>query len=79
MPEHHRTLDQLDEGQRATVTAINGDGPVRRRIMDMGITRGVEVEKVKAAPMGDPIEYRVRGYHLSLRRTEAQMIEIESA
>ncbi len=76
MPETH-TLDQLAEGSSAVVVRIAGQGAVRRRIMDMGITRGVEIELVKAAPLGDPLEYLVRGYHLSLRRSEAQMIEVE--
>ncbi len=78
MPES-LTLDQLSEGYSAVVTRIAGQGAVRRRIMDMGITRGIEIELVKAAPLGDPLEYLVRGYHLSLRRSEAQMIEIEYA
>ena len=77
MTTQQQTLDQITEGQRAIVKRIHGDGPVRRRMMDMGITREVEIERVKAAPMGDPIEYVVRGYHLSLRREEAQMIEVE--
>ncbi|MBN1200849.1 MAG: ferrous iron transport protein A [Anaerolineae bacterium] len=71
------TLDQLTPGQRARVKRIAGKGAVRRRLMDMGVIRGVEIEVVKVAPMGDPIEYLLRGYHLSLRRSEAQMIEIE--
>lgn len=72
-----RTLDQLGPGQTATVKKIAGERSLRRRIMDMGVTRGVEIAMIKAAPMGDPIEYLVRGYHLSLRRSEAQLIEIE--
>lgn len=71
------TLDQLQAGQSATVQKINGKGAVRRRLMDMGLVRGVSVEMLKAAPMGDPVEYLVRGYHLSLRKSEAQMVEIE--
>ncbi|MBN1287414.1 MAG: ferrous iron transport protein A [Anaerolineae bacterium] len=71
------TLDQLTAGQRATVTGIAGAGPVRRRIMDMGVVKGVEVEMVKASPLGDPVEYRVRGYSLSLRKSEARLIKIE--
>jgi ferrous iron transport protein A len=73
------TLDQLSKGQRATVTRVKGEGPLRRRILDMGLTRGAEIQMVKASPMGDPVEYLVRGYHLSLRRAEAQLIEVELA
>jgi Fe2+ transport system protein FeoA len=76
MPEAE-TRDQLAIGHRAVVTRINGQGALRRRIMDMGITPGAEIEMVKTSPLGDPVEYLVRGYHLSLRRSEAQMIEIE--
>ena len=74
----HRTLDQLTPGQKAKVTKVGGMGAVRRRLMDMGLVSGVEVELLKAAPLGDPLEYRLRGYHLSLRKAEAQGIEIES-
>jgi ferrous iron transport protein A len=73
----HRTLDQLTPGQKAKVTKVGGMGAVRRRLMDMGLVSGVEVELLKAAPLGDPLEYRLRGYHLSLRKAEAQAIEIE--
>ena len=73
------TLDQLAAGSRAVVTRIEGQGALRRRVMDMGITRGTEIEMVKAAPLGDPLEFRVRGYHLTLRRAEAQLIQVESA
>ncbi len=71
------TLDQLTTGQSAIVRKIGGEGAVRRRLMDMGISRGIEIEMLKAAPMGDPVEYLVRGYHLSLRRSEAALVEIE--
>lgn len=70
------TLDKLQIGEKATVQKITGKGPVRRRLMDMGVIRGVEIEALKSAPLGDPIEYKLRGYHLSLRKSEAQMIEI---
>jgi ferrous iron transport protein A len=73
-----RTLDQLTPGQKACVTKVGGQGAVRRRLMDMGVVRGVEVELLKAAPLGDPLEYRLRGYLLSLRKAEAQMIEIDA-
>ncbi|NDJ36412.1 MAG: ferrous iron transport protein A [Chloroflexi bacterium] len=71
------TLDQLQPGQIATVTAIGGDGPLRRRILDMGLTTGVLIEMIKTSPFGDPLEYKVRDYHISLRRDEAQLIEVE--
>lgn len=71
------TLDQLTPGQTATVQRIGADRPVRRRMMDMGLTRGVPIEMVKASPFGDPIEYKLRGYSLSLRKTEAQMVEVK--
>lgn len=72
-----RTLDQLTPGQKARVKKVGGQGAVRRRLMDMGMVNGVEVELVKAAPLGDPLEYRLRGYMLSLRKAEAQAIEID--
>ena len=71
------TLDQLQGGQCATIRRITGTGLVRRRLMDMGLVRGINVEMVRAAPMGDPVEYLVRGYHLSLRKSEAALVEIE--
>lgn len=71
------TLDQLMAGQVATVKKVGGEGPVRRRMMDMGVTNRVQIEMVKASPLGDPIEYKVRGYLLSLRKSEASMIEVE--
>lgn len=70
------TLDHLVPGQAAKVKKVGGKGAVRRRLMDMGITRGVEIAVVKTSPLGDPVEYRLRGYSLSLRKAEAQMIEI---
>lgn len=70
------TLDQLTPGQSARVKKIGGAGAVRRRLLDMGLTNGVEIAVVKASPLGDPVEYLVRGYHLSLRKAEAQMIEV---
>jgi ferrous iron transport protein A len=71
------TLDQLTPGEKARVKRIGGQGAVRRRLMDMGLVSGVEIELIKAAPMGDPLEYRLRGYNLSLRKAEAQMVELE--
>lgn len=71
------TLDQLTPGQAATVRKVGGEGAIRRRMLDMGLTTGAGIEMVKASPLGDPIEYKVRGYYLSLRKSEAQLIEIE--
>ena len=70
------TLDQLIPGQSARVEKVNGKGAIRRRMLDMGITSGVEITVVKTSPLGDPVEYLVRGYHLSLRKAEAQMISV---
>lgn len=64
-------------GQTVKVKKISGEGPVRKRIMDMGITKGVEIFVRKVAPLGDPIEVTVRGYELSLRKVDAEMIEVE--
>ena len=72
-----KTLKEVGCGQTATVKRLNGDGPVKRRIMDMGITKGTAVYVRKVAPLGDPIEVRVRGYELSLRKRDAEMIEVE--
>ncbi len=71
-----RTLKDVPVGETVTVTRITGDGPVKRRIMDMGITKGVEIFVRKVAPLGDPIEVNVRGYELSVRKEDAQMIEV---
>ncbi len=71
-----RTLKEVAVGQSATVTKLVGEGPVKRRIMDMGITKGVTVYVRKVAPLGDPIEVTVRGYELSLRKADAEMIEV---
>jgi ferrous iron transport protein A len=71
-----RTLKQVKVGQSVTVVKLHGEGPVRRRIMDMGITKGVEIYVRKVAPLGDPIEVNVRGYELSLRKADAEMVEV---
>ena len=71
------TLKDAKIGQTVTVTKITGEGAVKRRIMDMGITKGVEVYVRKVAPLGDPIEVTVRGYELSLRKADSQMIEVQ--
>ena len=72
-----KTLRDIKIGGSATVIKIHGEGAVRRRIMDMGITRGVEIRIRKVAPLGDPLEVTVRGYELSLRKADAAMIEVE--
>lgn len=72
-----RTLRDLKVGEASRVIRLHGEGAVRRRIMDMGITKNVEVFVRKVAPLGDPIEVNVRGYELSLRKSDAEMIEIE--
>mgnify|MGYP003311007691 CR=1 FL=1 len=71
------TLRDAKIGATVTVTKINGEGAVKRRIMDMGITKGVEIYIRKVAPLGDPIEMNLRGYELSLRKSDAEMIEVE--
>lgn len=71
------TLKDVKCGQSAIVKKLNGEGPVKRRIMDMGITKGIEVYVRKVAPLGDPAEVTVRGYELSLRKDDAQNIEVE--
>lgn len=71
------TLDQLAPGQSATVKKVGGDGAIRHRLLDMGLTSNAEVKMIRTSPLGDPIEYKVRGYNLSLRKAEAQMIEVE--
>ena len=71
-----KTLKDVKVGQSATVAKLHGEGPVRRRIMDMGITKNVEIYIRKVAPLGDPFELNVRGYELSLRKADAEMIEI---
>jgi ferrous iron transport protein A len=72
-----KTLRDIKIGGSAKVVKIYGEGAIRRRIMDMGITRGVEIHVRKVAPLGDPLEITVRGYELSLRKSDAAMIEVE--
>ena len=72
-----KTLRQAKIGETVTVVKLHGEGAVKRRIMDMGITRGVEVYVRKVAPLGDPVEITVRGYELSIRKADADMIEVE--
>lgn len=72
-----KTLKEAKVGSTVKVVKFHGEGAVKRRIMDMGITRGVEVYIRKVAPLGDPVEVNVRGYELSLRKADAEMIEVE--
>ena len=72
-----KTLRDAKVGDTVTVARVNGEGAVRRRIMDMGITKRVEIYVRKVAPLGDPMELNVRGYELSLRRADAEMVEVE--
>ena len=72
-----QTLKDAKVGQTVKVVKLHGEGAAKRRIMDMGITKGVEVHVRKVAPLGDPIEVTVRGYELSLRKADSQMIEVE--
>ena len=72
-----KTLRQAKIGETVKVVKLHGEGAVKRRIMDMGITKGVEITVRKVAPLGDPVEVNVRGYELSLRKTDADMIEVQ--
>lgn len=73
-----KTLKESKVGDTAKVVKLHGEGAVKRRIMDMGLTKGVEVQIRKVAPLGDPIEVTVRGYELSIRKADAEMIEVEA-
>ena len=72
-----KTLKDAKVGETVKATKLTGEGPVKRRIMDMGITKGVEIYVRKVAPLGDPVEVTVRGYELSLRKADAEMIQVE--
>ena len=72
-----KTLKDVKVGETVTVVKLHGEGPVKRRIMDMGITKGVEIFVRKVAPLGDPIQLNVRGYELSIRKADAEMVEVE--
>ncbi len=72
-----KTLKQANIGDTVKVVKLHGEGAVKRRIMDMGLTKGVEVHIRKVAPLGDPVEVTVRGYELSIRKADAEMIEVE--
>ena len=71
-----RTLKDAKIGERVIVKRLNGEGPIRRRIMDMGITKGVEIYVRKVAPLGDPLDLTLRGYELTLRRADAELVEL---
>ena len=71
-----KTLRQAKNGETVTIVKLHGEGAVRRRIMDMGLTKGTQITIRKVAPLGDPIEINVRGYELSLRKDDAEMVEI---
>ena len=72
-----KRLRQVKVGETVTVVKLHGEGAVKRRIMDMGITKGVQVYVRKVAPLGDPVEVNVRGYELSIRKNDAEMIEVQ--
>ena len=72
-----KTLREAAIGSNVKVVRINGEGAIKRRIMDMGITRGIEIYIRKVAPLGDPVEITVRGYELSIRKADAEMVEVE--
>ena len=72
-----KTLRDVKVGERATIVRLHGEGALKRRIMDMGLTRGTEVFVQKVAPLGDPMELTVRGYELSVRQGDAELIEVE--
>ena len=72
-----KTLREVACGQTVTVKRLHGEGPVKRRIMDMGITKGVTIKVRKVAPLGDPMELTVRGYELSIRKADASLIDVE--
>ena len=72
-----RTLKDVHVGETCKVVKLHGEGPVKRRIMDMGITKGIQILVRKVAPLGDPMELNVRGYELSVRKADAELIEVE--
>ena len=75
--ENAKTLKDVPVGKTVRVVKVNGEGAIRRRIMDMGITRGVEIYVRKVAPLGDPMELNLRGYELTLRKADAEKIDVE--
>ena len=72
-----KTLKELGVGKSGRIVRLHGEGAIRRRLLDMGLTKGAEVRVIRLAPLGDPIEVTVRGYELSLRKTDAAMVEVE--
>ncbi len=72
-----KTLDQLTKGQTGTITKMSGAGEIKRRLLDMGLVKGTSIKVERIAPLGDPLEVKVRGYMLSLRKEEAKSIEVE--
>ena len=74
-----QTLGETKPGETVRVIKIGGEGPVKRRIMEMGVTKGIEIRVRKVAPLGDPVEVTVRGYELSLRKADAELIEVETS
>lgn len=77
MTLNSKTLKEVPCGETVKVTKLSGEGPIKRRIMDMGITKGVDIFVRKVAPLGDPLEITVRGYELSVRKADAEMILVE--
>lgn len=75
-PQSWVSLDQLKVGDHGTIVNVHGSGSIKRRLMDMGLTKGTEIKVVKLAPLGDPMELRIRGYELSLRKNESEMIVV---
>lgn len=73
-----KTLNEVKVGETATITCLRGEGAVKRRIMDMGLTKGTEILVRKVAPLGDPMELSVRGYELSIRKADAEKIEVDA-
>ena len=72
-----RTLDQLKPRDKGVIASVHGDGPIQQRMLEMGVTDGTEVEVLRFAPLGDPMEIFVRGFHLTLRKSEAAFVEME--
>ena len=72
-----KTLKEVKIGESAIIKRLHGEGALKRRIMDMGLTKGTEVYVRKVAPLGDPIELNIRGYELSIRKTDAEMVEVQ--
>jgi len=75
--ERSLPLHELKIGQRGTIVRVGGEGPAKRRMMDMGLVAGTEVKVERVAPLGDPIEIKIKGYHLSLRKEEAVQVQVE--